>query len=519
VGGENYCIGNLPPSQNRTTGELSIPQLPFVLIGLGLRCNSFIRLSREFCGFRWVRLHCTCIFPIGIPPPKPRPMLTLFGPRHRYCDGVSRRSFLKVGSLATCGLFYPGMSRSQLMAAEDAAARRSHKAVIMVYLSGGLSHQDTVDLKPESPTEIRGEFSPIDTNVPGIQVCEHLPKLAATMDKLIVLRSIVGQRDEHSSFQNLTGVPMSVSQRDGTPNFGSVVSRVQGPTNMVVPAYVDLFPTMQHRPYNIPGPGVLGRVHAGVKADGEDMASMKLRFISPARFNNRQSLLSSIDALERQAASAEADGVHTNYRQAFDVLTSNKLVDAVDLEKEDAKVRERYGGGSSKHQGDGAPLWNDQLLIARRLVEAGARCVTVAYGFWDTHGNNFSHLRKNLPQFDIGISALVQDLHDRGLQDDVTLVVWGEFGRTPKINDKAGRDHWSRVNSAILAGGGMPTGQVIGSTDRIGGEAVERPIHYRDILATVYHNLGIDPETTVPDQSDRPTRIQPDDAKAIRELV
>lgn len=446
-------------------------------------------------------------------------MFTLFGPQARYCDGISRRSFLKIGSLGAGGLFARGLTLPQLMAAEEASGRRSHKSVIMVYLTGGLSHQDSVDLKPEAPKEIRGEFSPIDTNVSGIQLCELLPKLAANMDKLAILRSLVGQRDEHSSFQNLTGVPMSVSQRDGTPNFGSVVSRVQGPTNPVVPAFVDLFPTMQHRPYNSPSPGMMGLNHAGVKTDGEDMANMKLQFVSPARFNNRHSLLSTVDGLRREMDTTDFDGMDTNYRQAFDVLTSTKLVDAMDLEKENSTVRERYGGGSSKHQGDGAPLWNDQLLMARRLVEAGARCVTVAYGFWDTHGNNFGHLRNNLPQFDTGISALVQDIHERGLQDDVTLVVWGEFGRTPKINDNAGRDHWSRVNSAILTGGGMPTGQVIGSTDAMGGEAVERPIHYRDVLATVYHNLGIDLETTVPDQSNRPVRILPDDARVIPELV
>jgi uncharacterized protein (DUF1501 family) len=201
------------------------------------------------------------------------------------------------------------------------------------------------------------------------------------------------------------------------------------------------------------------------------------------------------------------------------VLTSSKLVDAINVDKEDPHVRTRYAQGSSQHQGDGAPLWNDQLLIARRLVEAGVRVVTVAYGFWDTHGNNFGHLKGNLPVIDAGLSALVEDLYQRGLSDDVSLVVWGEFGRTPKINKDAGRDHWAPVQAALLSGGGMRVGQVIGSTDKTGGYAEARPVHYRDILATIYHNLGIDPHQFVRDINDRPVTLLPEEAKPIRELV
>jgi hypothetical protein len=201
------------------------------------------------------------------------------------------------------------------------------------------------------------------------------------------------------------------------------------------------------------------------------------------------------------------------------VLTSDKLARALDVSREDPRVRDRYGIGSSKHLGDGAPMWNDQFLIARRLVEAGARCVTVAYGFWDTHGNNFSWLKERLPLFDAGVSALVQDIYDRGLDQDVTVVVWGEFGRTPKINKDAGRDHWARVNSALLAGGGMKVGQVIGSTDKTAASAVARPIHYRDVLATIYHNLGIDPHAFIQDRADRPVSILDSTSEPIRELI
>lgn len=440
-------------------------------------------------------------------------MLTLLGPKHRYCDRVSRRSFIQIGGLALGGLTLP-----QVLQAEQRPGVRSPKSIIMVYLSGGLAHQDSFDLKPDAPAEARGEFNPIDTDVPGIQICELLPKLAAQMQRIALIRSIVGLRDEHSSFQTITGFGMGESQRMGYPHFGSVVSRVYGSKDGIVPSFIDLFPTMQHRPYNSPGPGMLGPRFAGVRADGEDLASMKLRFMSSAQFDDRRKLLQNFDQLRRDVESARFDGVDTNYQRAFEVLTSSKLVDAIDVAKEDPAIRERYGKSSNKHQGDGAPLWNDQLLIARRLVEAGARCVTVAYGFWDTHGNNFKHLKGNLPTFDQGIAALIQDLHERGLERDVTLIVWGEFGRTPKINKDAGRDHWPRVNGALIAGGGLRTGQVIGSTDALADSAKDRPVHYQDVVASMYQAIGIDPHETIKDMTDRPVPVLPGAVRAIPEL-
>ena len=437
----------------------------------------------------------------------------------RFCDGLTRRSFLEIGGLSFGGLA-GGLTLPQLLRAEQRQGRgSSSRSIIMVYLSGGLAHQDSFDLKPDAPAGIRGEFNPIDTNVPGLQVCELLPRLAGMTDKYAVLRSIVGLRDEHSSFQTITGYSMGETQRDGKPSFGSMVSRVLGQTDPVVPAFVDLFPTMQHRPYNSPGPGVLGSKYAGVRADGEDLASMKLRFISPTQLGDRRRLLEEIDRLKQGLPGERLAAADNATQRAFDVLTSSRLVDALDVEKEDPAIRERYGKGSSKHQGDGAPLWNDQLLMARRLVEAGVRCVTVAYGFWDTHGNNFSHLRGNLPVFDQGISALIEDLHQRGLDRDVTVAVWGEFGRTPKINKDAGRDHWARVNSALLAGGGFRTGQFIGTTDSLADSAKERPVHYLDVLATLYAAMGIDPHELVRDMQDRPIPILPSSTQVIRELV
>ena len=442
-------------------------------------------------------------------------MLMLTGSSPRYCDGFRRRSFLQAGSLAVGGLALP-----QLLQAEQTSARgRSHRAVIMLYLSGGLAHQDTFDPKPLAPQEVRGEFTTISTTVPGIEFSELLPGLAQTADKLSVLRSVTGQRDEHTSFQNLTGHRMRDALREGYPNFGSVIAKTRGSTDPVVPPFVDLFPTMRHRFYNSIGAGYLGGSYHQVRADGEDLASMKLRYIEPPRFGSRQQLLGALDRFHRSADQFGSGDVDENYRRAFEVLTSSQIVDALDVEKENPKLRERYGRGSSNHLGDGAPLWNDQLLIARRLIEAGVRVVTVAYGFWDTHGNNFGHLKQHLPTFDTGVSALIEDIHDRGLAEDVTIVVWGEFGRTPRINNRAGRDHWAPVQSVILSGGGMNVGRVIGSTDSNAAYVASRPVDYRDVLATVYHNLGIDPHDYIRDVNERPVRIMPEACRPIPELV
>jgi hypothetical protein len=387
----------------------------------------------------------------------------------------------------------------------------------MVYLSGGLAHQDTFDLKPGAPAEVRGEFHPIATRVPGVQIGELLPRTAAALDKVALIRSLVGLQDEHSSFQNLTGFPMGVSKREGRPHFGSVVTRVLGATDRVIPAFVDLSPVMQHRPYNSPGPGFLPRACAGARVDRDDVALLLPR-TTTLELADRRNLLDQLDQLRRERDRPEAGAMDDCQQKAFDVLTSSTLVRALDIEREPAAVRERYGRGSPNHLGDGAPLWNDQLLMARRLVEAGARVVTVAYGFWDTHGGNFRHLRQHLPTFDTGISALVEDIYARGLDRDVTVVVWGEFGRTPKINKDAGRDHWSRVNGALLSGGNMRMGQVIGSTDSTASQAKDQPIHYRDVLATVYRNLGIDPHAMVQDALGRPLPILPSEATPIERL-
>lgn len=443
-------------------------------------------------------------------------MLSISGPASRFCDGVSRRSFLKIGGLALGGL-----SMADILRAEARAGiRRSHKAIIMIYLPGGPPHQDLFDLKTDAPSEIRGEFRPIRTNVPGIEICELLPRMASIMDKLIPIRSMVGSFGDHDAFQCMTGRRKNQQPTGGWPEMGSVLSKLHGPVDPGVPPFVNLAPRIQHQPYNAGYSGFLGVGHAPFRPEGDGKADMTLNGITLDRLSDRKLLLAQFDGFRRKAdASGLMEGMDAFHRQAFGVLTSSRLIDALDLGKEDPRIVERYGRGTEKHQGDGAPRLMEQFLLARRLVEAGARCVTVSFSFWDWHGSNFQSARENLPALDQGVTALVEDLHQRGLQDDVSVVVWGEFGRTPQINKDAGRDHWPRVSCALLAGGGMRTGQVIGSTDRLGGEATERPVHFQEVFATIYHNLGIDPRTTtVADLSGRPHYLV-DEYGPIREVI
>lgn len=434
----------------------------------------------------------------------------------RFCDGVSRRNFLKIGALGMGGLALP-----QLLRAEDAAGiRKSHKAIIMIYLPGGPPHQDMFDIKIDAPSEIRGEFRPISTKVPGIQICELLPKMAGMMDKLVPIRSIVGGVDDHTDHMCMTGKPNRNPPPGGWPSFGSVISKVLGPTDPSVPPFVGLEPKMQHKPYNAATPGFLGVAHRSFRPDGESRNDMTLNGVTLDRLADRRALLASFDRFRRDVDSSGAmEGMDAFNQQAFGMLTSSRLLDALDLSKEDPKVIARYGKGDPAIRGDAAPRRLEQFLMARRLVEAGARCVTVAFGFWDYHGSNHKIAREDLPMLDEGVTALVEDLHQRGLDKDVSVIVWGEFGRSPVINKDAGRDHWPRVSCALMAGGGMKTGQVIGSTDRLGGEAVDRPVHFQEVFATLYHNLGIDLGTaTVRDLSGRPHFLV-DGFQPIRELI
>ncbi len=445
-------------------------------------------------------------------------MLNIFGDsRGKFCDQVSRRNFIKIGALGLGGLNLP-----QLLRAENSAGQgSSHKAIIMIYMPGGPPHQDMYDLKMDAPVEIRGEFKPISTSVPGIRICEHLPRIAKMADKCVFINSLVGSVGQHASFQCMTGRGPNNQPPGGWPELGSALSKLQGDPTQVSPAYVNLSPKMRHTPYNFGKNSFLGMGHTPFNPTGEIKKDMTLNGISLERLGDRRSLLQSFDQFRRDLDhSGMMHGLDSFNQQAFDVLTSSRLLDALNLEKEDPAVRERYGKGTEKEQGDAAPRLNEQFLIARRLVEAGARVVTLSYSFWDWHGNNFGHAKQNFPDFDQALTALIEDLHERGMADDTTVIAWGEFGRTPKINPQGGRDHWPRVANALLACGGMNTGQVIGATDRLGGEAHDRPVHFQEVFATLYHNVGIDAhQTTVPDLTGRPRYLVDSNFQALPEVL
>ena len=450
-------------------------------------------------------------------------MLTIFGKKQRFCDGVSRRSFLKIGGFALGAAGGVGLSDIMRAQAESGNAGNSHKAVINVFLGGGPPHQDMWDIKTEAPKEIRGEFDPIDTKVPGIQIGECFPTISSMMDKMVVIRSIVGSSGGHDAYQCLSGWNRkAMASMGGRPSIGAALSKLRGPVDPAVPPFVGLADKTGHAPWSeAGGAGFLGSAYQPFKPDGQGMADLKLNNVTLDRLADRKQLLKGLDQLKREVdATGQLAGMDAFNEAAFGVLTSSKLIDALDVSKEPEEVRARYGTGKPyKYQYDGAPTVNEHLLVARRLVEAGVRSVSLSFGRWDSHGANFDLVRDHGGKLDQCVGALVQDLDERGKLDDVTVVVWGEFGRTPRINKNAGRDHWPRVSCALLAGGGMRTGQAIGSTNRLGESALDRPVHFQEVISTIYRNLGIDcMHTTMIDPTGRPQFLT-DHREPIRELV
>lgn len=429
-------------------------------------------------------------------------MLTIWGQRQPFCDGISRRNFLQVGAFGA-GLTLAGLIKAQA-AAKQGAATSSPKSAIMVYLPGGPSHIDMYDPKPDAPAEFRGEFKPISTNVPGIQICEHMPLQAKMMDKLAIVRSLISV-DEHSDSLVMTGYSENVNRQQTQgqhPSFGSVVSKLRGDSSDI-PLFVSL------RGMSIgTEPGFLGVAHRPFTAEGQGLANLRLsNGVSLNRMEDRKELLSQFDTVRRDIdASGSMKGLDAFTQRAFEMVASGAVRKALDLKNEDPRSRDRYKG-------------IEQFLTARRLVEAGVGCVTLSYGGWDTHESNFKTLKKQLPVLDRGLAYLIQDLHDRGLENDVVVVVWGEFGRTPKINSNdAGRDHWSPVMSAMVAGGGLKMGQVIGASSARGEYPKDRPYKVPHLLATLYHAMGIDPSLTFTNGSGRPMYIL-DDRTTVHELI
>lgn len=418
-------------------------------------------------------------------------MLTFTGKRDFLCDGVSRRNFLRVGALGIGGLTLSDLLRAEALAGPNIRK----KSIINIYLGGGPTHLDTFDLKPDAPKEIRGEFRGISTAIPGYQVCELMPQIARVMDKMVVIRSVADFRNEHRPNQSESGWnSRELESLGGHPSVGSVVSKVHGPINGSAPTFIDFG--------GHSNPGFLGSVHSAYRPDGQGRSNLILnRSVSTERLQDRRVLLSELDRLRRDAdTQGQMQAMDAFTERAINVITSGEVSDALDLDKEDPRVVERYKLNQGRRGRD-----NRNFILARRLVEVGVRCVSMRWGGWDTHGNNFKTMREQLPSFDTGLSTLIEDLDSRGMLEDTLICVSGEFGRTPRINSRAGRDHWPRSGFFVMAGGGLRTGQVIGTTNRLGEEPQDRPVSLHEIFATIYHTLGIDANrVTLTDPNGRP---------------
>ncbi len=434
-------------------------------------------------------------------------MLTLWGSRQRFCDGLSRRNFLQIGAFGA-GLTLADLLRGQATAAsattgpKPAVAGTKAKAAIMIYLPGGPPHMDMYDLKPDAPKEFKGEFNPIATNVPGVKICELFPLQAKMWDKMAVIRSIVSA-DEHSDSLVTTGYTENANRTANHPSFGSVVSKLRTGDASDMTPFVSLRGMSRGTE-----PGYLGIAHRPFTPNGEGARNLRYASgVNAERTEDRKSLLSAFDDVRRDIdASGTMRGLDSFNARAFDMVASGSVRKALDLNREDPRTRNRYKGV-------------EQFLTARRLVEAGVGCVTLSIGGWDTHSGNFKTLRRQLPEVDRGLASLIQDLHDRGLDKDVVTVMWGEFGRTPKVNNNdGGRDHWSPVMSAFVAGGGLKMGQAIGSSSARGEYPRDRRYTVPQVLSTLYGAMGIDPARTFNNGSGRPMYIL-DDRLPVRELI
>jgi hypothetical protein len=426
---------------------------------------------------------------------------------------LNRRSMLKVGALALGGLTLPGLLKAR---AANRQSPGSRKSVILVWLAGGPSHIDMYDLKPNAPAEVRGEFKPISTNVPGIQIGEHLPLQSRIMDKFSVVRSAYHTNAGHGmgSQWMQTGYQATIEVNDNIyPSTGSVVSKLKGPNEPGLPAYVNL-----PRKVSFGNAAYLGASYNPFAPDANpndanfQVRNLKLPGrVSAERLENRKELVRDIDTMRRDVdLKGDVSGFDTFYRDAMEMVTNTKAMDAFDVNKEPVKLRDRYGRNDL----------GQCCLLARRLVEAGVTFVTVqAGGGWDTHGNNFTELKRRLlPQYDAGVAALIEDLHDRGLSDDVLVVSFGEFGRTPKINKDAGRDHWPGAMSVLYAGGGLKMGQMIGTTDSSAAYPTSKPYTPGCVLSTMYHAVGVDHRHVFYDDAKRPLPVL-SEGDPIKELV
>ncbi len=453
-------------------------------------------------------------------------------PQSPMCDGHSRRSFLRIGGLGLAGLSVADLLR--LDAQGEVRAEGRGKSVIMIYLPGGPSHIDMYGMKPDAPAEYRGEFDPIQTNVPGIELCEHMPLQARIADKLSIVRGIksFAGGGNHDAYEILTSDPRPGEKLppNPLPAFGSVVSKIRTVDGGGVPPYVGIknlhlvLPSLNDDPETA---AYLGSAHRPFRTTGPELADLSLADnVTLDRLADRKTLLRSFDNVRRRldsGAATRAD-IDSYTTRALAMLSSNKVRDAFDISREPENVRDAYGESTD-------------FLLARRLVEAGVSVVTLPCRYpatigdffkgsldhWDTHWHNFKYLRLMLPKYDRAVATLITDLYQRGLDQEVTVVIWGEFGRTPRIDDtllpgSAGREHWPEAGFALFSGGGLKMGQAIGETDARAERSKGRPFTPSNVLATLYHTLGIDPSRTFPDHSGRPRSIL-DEREPIRDLL
>jgi hypothetical protein len=437
----------------------------------------------------------------------------------RVREGVnlySRRSVLKASLAGLAGLTLPGLLRLKADATATGGSMPGHKSVILIWMTGGPSHIDTWDVKPEMPYEIRGPFKDIRTKLPGVHICEYLPRQAAMLDKFTLIRSVDCRGSNHEpnmvmQTANLGAAPRTNAKGRLYPAIGSIVAKFRGADQPSVPPYVTL--NLKSRSH------VAWGGYAGKQFDPFVVEKGKHVFQLPGgltmdRVRDRRKLSQQMDSLRRNLdVTGQMEAVDHFGQQAFDIIAGGRAQDAFNVAKEPAKIVERYGSHD----------WGQQALLARRLVEAGVSFVTIdlsnhsASGTWDTHGDNippyggiWNGLRPLLPIFDQVITTLVSDLEDRGMLDDTLVIAMGEFGRTPKLGtqgSKDGRNHWPYVMSMALAGGGFQHGQVIGASSRDGGEIAERPVSPGDLAATIYHHFGVPLDATYLDHQGRPLHI------------
>ncbi|MEC8473310.1 MAG: DUF1501 domain-containing protein [Planctomycetota bacterium] len=464
-----------------------------------------------------------------------------FGNRFRNCSGISRRTFLSAGSSGIAGISLP------MLLANDAIAGQAKrpKSLILIHLDGGPPQMDLIDPKPQAPSEVRSPFSPISTNVPGIHLTELMPQCSTIADRLIFLRSLVGSDGKHHAFQCQSGYhEKELKSIGGRPAIGCVVKHLKSSPNDTVPSFIDL---MQGRPLvrNSARPGFLGigckpfrpdisdlwhrELEPGMKGELQRLGAghktaLKLNPNVPSeRMIERLHLLKTIDRFEKSLdPSGSMIAMDQFHQQAFRVLTSGAFSRAMDIHSEDPKVVAKYtppmkfdGTQSTTSEGPEAIL---KFMLARRLIEAGVRVVSLSLSDFDTHSSNNQRMKNLGPLFDFGFHALITDLESRGMLEDTTVLAWGEFGRTPKVNDKGGRDHWPNASMAIMAGGGLPQGIVIGATDREAGKVTERPISFADVASTLYRQMNIDPQTMIYDQTGRPHMLM-SEGSVIPELT